>query len=79
MNERLLKAEMIIYGDDLNSLGEYLGMTRQTLARKMNDGTFTQEEMFKIKDRYNLNNERFVQIFTKENENESSRSSEAVK
>lgn len=80
MNERLLKAEMIIYGDDLNSLAEYLGMARQTLARKMNEATFTQEEMFKIKNRYDLSDERFVQIFKKElEENESPRSSEAVK
>lgn len=79
MNERFLKAEMIIFGDDLNSLGEYLGMTRQTLARKMKEATFSQEEMIKIKNRYDLSDEKFVQIFTKEYEDESSRSSEAVK
>lgn len=80
MNERFLKAEMIIFGDDLNSLADYLGMARQTLARKMNEASFTQEEMFKIKNRYNLSDEKFVQIFTKEyEENECDRSSEAVK
>lgn len=80
MNERFLKAEMIIYGDDLNSLGEFLGMTRQTLSRKIKEGTFTQDEMNKIKNRYNLSDEKFVQIFTKEEkQNECDRSSEAVK
>ena len=80
MNERFLKAEMIIFGDDLNSLAEHLEMTRQTLARKMNEGTFSQEEMFKIKNRYNLTDERFVQIFKKEiSKNECDRSSETVK
>ena len=80
MNERFLKAEMIIFGDDLNSLAQYLGMTRQTLARKMKEATFTQEEMNKIKNRYDLSDERFVQIFTKEfNDNECNRSSETVK
>lgn len=80
MNERFLKAEMIIYGDDLNSLAEFLGMTRQTLSRKIKEGTFTQDEMNKIKNRYDLSDEKFVQIFTKEEtENECDRSSEAVK
>lgn len=65
MNERLLKAEMILYGDNLESLAEYLGMTRQTLSRKIKEATFTQEEMTKIKIRYNLTDEKFAQIFTK--------------
>lgn len=80
MNERFLKAEMIIFGDDLNSLAQYLGMARQTLARKMKEATFTQDEMNKIKNRYDLSDERFVQIFTKEfTDNECNRSSETVK
>lgn len=66
MNERekLLKIEMIMFGDTYNSLAEYLGMARQTLARKIREGTFLQEEMAKIKQRYNMSDEKYAQIFT---------------
>lgn len=66
MNERekLLKIEMIVFGDNYNSLAKYLGVTRQTLTRKIREGTFLQEEMAKIKQRYNMSDEKYAQIFT---------------
>lgn len=66
MNERekLLRVEMILYGDNFKSLAEYLGMARQTLVRKIKEGTFNQDEMARIKNRYNLTDEKFAQIFT---------------
>lgn len=66
MNERYLKAEMVLYGDNLEDLAKYLHIARQTLARKIAAGTFRQDEMSKIKRRYNLSNEKFAQIFTGE-------------
>ena len=67
MNERekLFKCEMILYGDDLTTLSKYLSITRQTLARKIREGTFTQEEMTKIKIRYKLSDEKFSELFIK--------------
>ena len=64
---RLLKAEMILYGDNLNTLSEYLGIAHQTLSRKISGkADFTQSEMIKIKERYKLSDEDFGKIFTKE-------------
>ena len=79
-NELLLKFEMLKFGDTTTSLAEYLGIARQTCFNKIKEGKFTQDEMTKIKIRYNLNNEQFTKIFTKEFIlNESNRSSETVK
>lgn len=66
MNERekLIKIEMIVYGDNYNSLAKFLGISRQTVVRKVKEGSFSQEEMSKIKMRYNMSDEKFVQIFT---------------
>lgn len=79
---RLFRSKMSLYGDDtLDSLAEYLTIARQTLSRKINgESDFTQTEMSMIKVRYQLNDEEFSQIFTKEIcQNEGSRSSEEVK
>lgn len=66
MEKRMLQAEMILYGDSLTDLANYLGVVRQTLARKMDgESDFTQTEMTMIKNRYNLSDEKFAQIFTK--------------
>lgn len=64
---RLLRAEMVLNGDNLNTLSDYLGIAHQTLSRKISGkADFTQSEMNKIKERYNLSDERFGQIFSKE-------------
>lgn len=66
-NERLLKSKMTLYGDTQESLAKYLSLTRQTLSRKISgEYDFTQTEMSLIKKRYNLTDEEFAQIFTKE-------------
>lgn len=66
MQERLFKAEMILQGDTYETLSNYLGIVRQTLYRKIKDGSFTQTEMSMIKARWNLNNEKFSQLFAKD-------------
>ena len=78
----MFRSKMNLYGDNtLDSLADYLGIARQTLSRKLNgEADFTQTEMSMIKIRYNLTDEEFTQIFTKEiNQDEHSRSSEVVK
>lgn len=66
-NERLIRSKMILYGDTFETLGEYLGLTRQTLSKKVSgEADFTQTEMSLIKKRYELTDEEFAQIFTKE-------------
>lgn len=64
---RLLKAQMVLHGDNLNTLSAYLGIAHQTLSRKISgEADFKQKEMEMIRDRYNLSDEMFVRIFTKE-------------
>lgn len=78
---RLIKSKMSLTGDTFDSLGKYLGLSRQTTALKVNgDADFNQTELTLLKIRFNLTDEEFIQIATKEIvNNEHSRSSEAVK
>lgn len=65
-SNRLLKSEMALFGDNLASLAEFLGIAHQTLSRKISGkADFTQSEMTKIKERYKLSNEKFAKIFAK--------------
>lgn len=77
----IIKFKMSLYGDDISSLANYLGMARQTLSKKLNgEADFTQTEMSLIKIKYNLTDEEFTQLFAKEIcQDEHSRSSEEVK
>ncbi len=80
MTNRLLKAEMALHGDSLKVLSEHLGITHQTLSRKISGIVdFTQTEMSTIKKRYELSDEKFAQIFTKEKTDESHRRSTKIK
>jgi hypothetical protein len=57
---------MVLYGDNMESLAEYLGINRATLSRKISgEADWKQREMIMIKDRYKLTDEKFAQIFTK--------------
>lgn len=65
MNTTELRIEMLRHNDTGATLAEALGVTRQTLSRKMNctDADFTQGEIATIKDRYQLSSERVSAIF----------------
>lgn len=66
-NERMLRSKMTLNGDTQEKLAAYLGITRQTLSKKISgEYDFTQTEMSLIKNRYELSDEEFAQIFTKE-------------
>lgn len=66
MNSKELKIEMFKHDETGEHLAEILGISRQTLSNKMSEkqGTeFTQSEIAKISEHYNLSNERIVEIF----------------
>ena len=66
MNKKLLRSKMALYGDTGNELAEALEITPQTLSGKINEkngASFTKPEMEKIKKRYLLSDEEFLQIF----------------
>lgn len=65
MNRNELRIEMIRHGDNGEDLAKALGISRQTLSRKMQDeaAEFTQKEIGHIKTRYGLSADRIDEIF----------------
>ena len=65
MNKVLLRSIMVLHGDTNKDLAELLGRTLQSVSAKLNEkGTeFTQGEIAKIRDRYNLSAEQIEAIF----------------
>ena len=65
MNKVLLRSIMVLHGDTNADLAELLGRTIQSVSAKMNEnGTeFTQGEIAKIRDRYNLSAKQLEDIF----------------
>lgn len=63
---KILKSEMILHEDTNKSLAEYLGISESRCSSKINGwngAAFTDEEKKMIKERYQLTNEKFMQIF----------------
>lgn len=61
-----LKAIMALNGDNLESLSNYLNISQTTLSKKINERAtfgFTQPEIMKIKQRYNLKPNEIDTIF----------------
>lgn len=59
-----LRIEMLRNNDTGQILAEYLGIAGPTFSNKLNNiAEFTQEEIAKIKLRYNLSPERLDEIF----------------
>ena len=69
MNKALLESKMKLHGDNQSKLAEAVGLSLQRLNAKLN-GTngaeFTQGEIQKIKDRYDLTSEEVDAIFFNE-------------
>lgn len=66
MNKPKLESVMKLFGDTGNSLAEYLGIARSTFSMKINEtggAEFTQGEIVKIKNKYNLTPEEVDSIF----------------
>ena len=65
MDKDELIVEMLRHKENGGDLAIALGITRQTLSRKMNstNAEFTQSEIAVIKERYDLSPERVIAIF----------------
>lgn len=65
MNSKQLRSIMVLHGDTNVTLASFLGITEQSLSNKINEnGTeFKQNEISKIKDRYNLSADLVDLIF----------------
>jgi len=66
MDIKKLKAKMAYFGDTGLNLAQYLSISRTTLSCKMNEtngAEFTQGEIQKIKEKYNLTPEEVDEIF----------------
>lgn len=64
MNTKEFKVEMIRHDDTISSLAEYLELSHTTVQRKISGLiNFKQDEMAKLKTRYGMSNERFVEVF----------------
>lgn len=65
MDKRKLESIMKLYGDTGNDLAECLGIARSTFSLKINENgaEFTQSEITKIKNRYNLSADDVSHIF----------------
>lgn len=64
VDKRLFKSKMYLYGDNGKSLAKYLGITQATVSRCLNGrAEFTQSQIGRIKDRYELTAEEVEDIF----------------
>lgn len=66
MNTQKLKSIIVLNGETQRSLAEYLGITENTLSAKINGykgADFSQTEIFKIKEKYNLDSKQLDEIF----------------
>ena len=71
LNKNILESVMKRHGDTGGELAAYLGMARSTFSMKINEtetspgnnAEFTQGEIMKIKQRYNLTAEELDEIF----------------
>ena len=64
MKKNLLFSKMALFGDSIETLAEYLGITRQTLTQKIEGKSqFKQKEITMIAVRYKLTPEEVYEIF----------------
>lgn len=66
MNKNLLRSIMVLHDDTNAKLADYLGITQNRLSAKINEwngAEFTQSEIRKIKERYELDAEKINEIF----------------
>ena len=65
MNAAMLKSIMVLHGDTIRSLAEFLNITPQSVSDKINERKteFRQGEIAQIKERYNLTADQIEAIF----------------
>lgn len=71
MKKNVLFSKMALFGDSVEMLAEYLGITRQTLTQKIEGKSqFKTDEMKMIIKRYKLTPEEAHEIFLDEEDEE---------
>lgn len=66
MDSNKLKGLIIANGLKIQDVAKILNINKSTFSNKMyerNNQQFTQKEMMKIKERFNLSSEEFIDIF----------------
>ena len=64
LNKKAFRAKMEYHGDNYDSIAAFLGITTQTVSNKVNGlYSFTQQEITKLKERWNLTNDEVNEIF----------------
>lgn len=66
MNKNMFVSKMKLFGDTNATLAEAIGLSPQRLSAKINEtkgAEFTQGEIQRIKERYNLTNDETDDIF----------------
>ena len=64
VNANMLKSKMVLHGDNMSMLADYLGISRQTLTLKVSGvNDFNQSEIKMIIMKYNLTPEDTEAIF----------------
>ena len=65
MNKNLLRSLMALHGDTNKTMGEYLGISEQSVCNKINEKRteFTREEIASIKRRYDMSADMVDLIF----------------
>ena len=62
-----LRSYMVLHEDTMETLAEYLGISRQTLSARMNGHSrFKLDEIMLIADKYKLQSNEIMEIFFKE-------------
>lgn len=65
-NKRLLKSKMVLFGDNVDTLADYLNQSRQNVYNKINGVTvFSLQDVSAISKRYKLTNAETYEIFIK--------------
>lgn len=65
LNKNKLESQMKLFGDTAGDLAKFIGITRTTFSYKINEKNteFTQSEIAKIKEKYNLSARQVDDIF----------------
>lgn len=65
-NKKLLKSKMVLFGDNVDTLADYLNQSRQNVYNKINGVTvFSLQDVSAISKRYELTNAEVYEIFIK--------------
>lgn len=65
-NKKLLRSKMVLFGDTVDRLADYLGQSRANVSNKINGLTvFSLQDVSAISKRYNLTNAEVYEIFIK--------------